>query len=588
MADVSALPVQDWGNMMTSFGKGIADQQQTQAQTGLIQQQTQTAGMQNQLMRARMPLIMHALQDFNTSQNGGSDASGEGAAPAGGSDSSGATAPDASKNWYDPARVDAGLRQRFFVNPAGSPQEMQSIVRAGVIGDPGLLEAAKAQREIGVAQRLGQNQSDANGLYESMSSVASAPEGSAIDALSAISPQAAAQIRKLIPDNVEEDAAARQYASHVASTVHQYSGREVVPDTGGTFRDKTTGEPVTGVPNASMNQEQWTNLANHEQELIPVKNSDGSESQIPRWQAEHNQSLQQAIMRAAAKGQLPGASPTVSGAPRQQAQAAASTAAKTAPPAQPQSPQQSPQQPPPAAGGPLSIALGDKSFRMQTPPTVQGTSQNLEQQETVKQTVKQRGELNEAASENAQAAAQALASFKAAKAIMEAPDGSKLGGVLPGAIYQELARLGFNTDTGAHRIEAAKYLTNGALQNLKTVYGAKPGVFDVKVNLEQAFPNVKEMNDASIKDLIDTNIRNSQYIRDSASRIPMYLQAGNRPTDFNTWNEKYFPRAETVNTGHTAESQTYKTPADVKAAYAANKITREQATQILKTQHGMQ
>lgn len=353
MADISALPVQDWGNLMTSFGKGVADQQNTTANTGminqqsnLISQQAQAENMENQIMQARMPIIKQALQDFNMGPSG-SDTSGDSAAPSMRTDSVDGSAPAPAStgsspsdptdnsgvaNWYDPARVDAGLRKKYFVNPSGTQQEMQNIIQAGLSGDTGLLEAAKQQRELNVSNRSNNSQNSANGLYESMYAVTSAPTGQKMAALEAVSPQAAQQIRKLIPDSMDEEAAAQQYAAHVASTVHQYSGRPVEADTGGTYRDKVTGEPIAGVSKAGMSAEQWTNLANHATELVPMKNSDGTESQVPRYKAESNgkDTLTQYMMRQATLQQVPGAAPTITGAPKAQAAAAASTAASTA------------------------------------------------------------------------------------------------------------------------------------------------------------------------------------------------------------------------------------------------------------------
>jgi hypothetical protein len=662
MADISPLGVQDFGNLLTSFGQGVANTNQAnaaagqaQAQTGLINQQTQAAAMQNQIAKARQAIVLKALQDYNpqaddsaASPTPGAGGNGSGlqatpgntgkavpnstSNPQAGSSVPNQPAQDATAdNWYDPAQVDGGLRSKYFVNPAGTPQEIQALSKAAFIdpdGKLGLLEQAKMNRQNGVDSRLASAQNDASGLYETMTrGVVNAPAGRALDALEAISPQAAAQIRKLIPDDVEEDEAARTFGSHVANTVHQYSGRPVVADASGQYRDQVTGNPLTGAPKVGMNADQLAQLAAKGNELVTVKNSDGSESQIPRFQAEKSPSLQGWMTKIAdTRGKIPGASPSVTGVPKAQFRAAVQDAASKAPPPAAPGPQtgapsgqsaapgpqtgaatqgaQAPQAP--APGGPMAIALQDKSYRSQiaNQPVTSGTSQSKMAQGDTDNYIKQKADLQTAASDNAQASSQSLASFRAAKAIMDAPDGSNIAGVLPGALAQELAKLGFNTDTGAHRIEVAKYLTNGALQNLKTVYGAKPGVFDVKVNLDQAFPNIATMNDQSVKELIASQIRNASYIRDSARRVPMYLAAKNEPTSFNDWNEKYFTRSNAVNEPAGQEQNqtkqpvrpgqassgtpTYANPAAVKADFQAGKITRAQATQILQQQHGMQ
>lgn len=548
MADVSALPVTDWGSLMTSFGQGQANQGLTQAQTGLVQQQTQAAGMQNQILKARLPLILQALNDF------GSQANQSGEAPSGGSQTPAGGGPlnktPSAESWYDPAQIDQGLRSRYFVNPAGTPQEVQDIIRAGLINDPGLLEAAKAKRDFGIQQRTAQSQYDANNLYDAMTSVANAPTGQALNALEALAPQTAARIRKMIPDGVEEDAAARAYAAHVGGAVHQYSGRKVVPRADGKYVDEVTGQPVVGVEKAGLSEQQWAELAKSGAEKITVKRSDGSEVEVPRWQApgSNASSLSQWVMQMAARGGEAGAQTTVGGAPKAAATAAATKAATVA--------QKNVSAAPAKSTGPMTpvqTALADKSFRDENAPGVAaprtGVSQSTVGKGLSDTYVTQRRDVQQTMSENASAAAQALQNFGAAKAIIGAPDGSHINSIsgIPGKVIQELARLGYDTDTADKRAEAAKYLTNGALQGLKQTYGAKPAMFDVKVNLEQAFPDIKDMPLGAVRNLIDSQIRQAEYIRDSANRGSQYLAAGNRPMDFNSWNEKYFPRAKAIN-----------------------------------------
>src|SRR5271165_2976583 len=78
MADVSPVGVTDWGSMYSNFQQGQASAAQTRANTGLVQQQTQQAQMQNQIMQARLPYIMRMLHDFSNQ----ADQSGEQQQPA--------------------------------------------------------------------------------------------------------------------------------------------------------------------------------------------------------------------------------------------------------------------------------------------------------------------------------------------------------------------------------------------------------------------------------------------------------------------------------------------------------------------------
>jgi hypothetical protein len=134
----------------------------------------------------------------------------------------------------------------------------------------------------------------------------------------------------------------------------------------------------------------------------------------------------------------------------------------------------------------------------------------------------------------------------AEKIILAAPSGVPITG-LPGGIAAELARLGFDTKTADQRLEAVKYLTNGALGGLRTTYGAKPAMFDVKVNLEQAFPDVKTQGMGAVIDLVDSSIRASTYDFQKANRVMPYLAAGKDPANFEKWNGTYFGRSEAVN-----------------------------------------
>jgi hypothetical protein len=70
------------------------------------------------------------------------------------------------------------------------------------------------------------------------------------------------------------------------------------------------------------------------------------------------------------------------------------------------------------------------------------------------------------------------------------------------------------------------------------------------------------MPDKAISNLIDTNISASKYAIDSANRVQRYLASNGDPQQFATWNQKYFPKAETVNG-----------PAQAKAAQAAPSTT---------------
>lgn len=612
MADVSALPVTDWGNLLTSFGRGTADQQQTTAQTGMINQQssllnqqTQEAAMKNQVMAARLPLIKKALQDFNMNPAGGSDTSGDqstvapptAATPGGTADPTDSSGVDTT-NWYDKARVDQGLRQRFFQNPAGTPQEAQNIIQAGLSGDPGLLEAAKTQRELGVSQRVNQSQNDSNSLYESMYSVTSAAPGQKMAALSAVSPAAAAKIRAQIPDKMDEEDAAQEYASHVASTVHQYTGREVVADTGGNYRDKVTGEPIAGVPKAGMNQEQYTNLANTGSELVAMKNSDGSESQVPRYRQQGYSSLPQFVMHQAAIANAPGASPTLSGAPRAQATAAANSAAATAA-------KQPPRAATPAAAAPgAQPGPGQQSQflpgvdlnslpKVSLPTPVQGRTANPVEQAKIEAFKDNYKEVQT----NAQ---RTLAETNQSDALLT-PMQQKLNQVNPrdvgpgSSAYKAFLELK-TAVTGKAPSDLVdmgvldKFANQLGVQNVRQLLSGQRITNQEMMNfLTRASASVTQPLDV-MKTIISYQKANNDFDRKYSTTA---LAALNRGVDPGAISSLQNGRTAFVEDGMKRDgfgppaTKQYKNPADVKADFAAGKLSREEAKQILQSQHGM-
>jgi len=55
------------------------------------------------------------------------------------------------------------------------------------------------------------------------------------------------------------------------------------------------------------------------------------------------------------------------------------------------------------------------------------------------------------------------------------------------------------------------------------------------------------MDLASVKDLVDANIRAATYDLGTAERTIPYLKMGKEPMNFQKWNQKYYERAANVN-----------------------------------------
>ena len=559
--------MQDYGAMINSFGQGQTAMAAQRANTGLVQQQTQQAAMQNQIMQARMPMVMHIINDFtNQTDHSGEQPAvpsddtslpGQAAQP----DQSGVAAHTTSAlSAENIAKIDASLAQKFFVDPKGTEQEQQNIAK-GTFIDPETGKMYATIRDNAVGSRVAHSQFHANNLYNAFDAVTEAAPSGALYALDAVAPNTAAQIRKDFADPSEQDGAARAFAAHVAGATHMYTGRKAVARTDGTYVDEQTGKPVPGVERSGLSLEQWSALAEKGLQPVDVHNTDGSVTQVPTWQSPQSgngaQSLADWVSKVAQRGGVPGAQPTVGGGVGAATRATiGKVAGQAKPPANASA--AAPAGPPssPTADPVLSAALADKAYRdpalapgkaNSTPSTIQKGTQDTY--------VAQRKELQQNGSDLATAASSALTNFQAAQRILGAPDGSHINAIqgLPGAIAHRLASLGYDTDTADHRAEVAKYLTQAAVANLKETYGGKPGVYDVKVNLEKAFPNVEDMPYGALQDLVKSQVVQANYVKDLAGRIPGYLNAGNTPTSFADWNNKYFPRSKALEEGMTGE-----------------------------------
>jgi hypothetical protein len=402
-------------------------------------------------------------------------------------------------------------------------------------------------------------------------------------------------------DPVQADTLARNHSKALGAVSHLYSGRPTHMDNGQLVDDKT-GQPVTGQDQifTGLTGEQRATYRNFALEKVDVPHKNGVTTQEPRFSApkpygfggltpDQYVAQQDRVARnlpdptaaappatatpvsksAPAATNAPGSSPSTAlpthrpaptprvngpvaapGSP----EAAGQTAAPAGTPA-------STNGPVPPVGSPqynqrMTVALKDPDFKAEYNPTTMDSSPGPAAtgvKEKIDQYMSQRNDAQREFSEHSTAAAGALQNFNAAKAILSAPDGTPISGLgitgPIGGIVSRLSALGYNTDTATRRQEAAKYLVNGAVAGLKQTYGSRPGVFDVKINVEKAFPNLETQGIPATMDLIDSQIKQAAYLRDSAVRGNQYIRGGGEPTGFTTWQEKHFPRANLVTPG---------------------------------------
>jgi len=140
------------------------------------------------------------------------------------------------------------------------------------------------------------------------------------------------------------------------------------------------------------------------------------------------------------------------------------------------------------------------------------------------------------------AGATAMQYLKAAKSIMDSK-GATVGAY--GSLLTNASRWMGGGPQSTNYQELAKYLGNAAAQQAQANF---PGATQSEVHMQfnELSPNVS-MDDATIKKLLNTNIRSTDYALKSASHVKDYLAQGNEPTNFAKWNQKYYDRDKLVN-----------------------------------------
>jgi hypothetical protein len=563
----------------------MANQANMNANTAQTQQATRNAAMENQIMQARMPLILARLHGQTT---GAGDQSGVGsednAAPGGGAVGSsapkGVAAQDKSavspdQNFYQPDKIDAAYRSMLFV-PAVTPQENDALSKAYAADPTGKYgvgpQAVMAQREFRIAQQTQQSQLAANNEFDKMHAVTDAPEGNAMDVLEASHPETVAAIRRQFakePDSEaaqDEDAAARMFASHAAGAVHQYTGRKAVEDKGGVYRDEVTKMPIPGVEKVGLSTDQYIKLA-HEAITPSVEMDDGNGGKIKvaPWKAAQmggakniNGPGDWMMVRASQQG-LPGAASTLSpnSAPKQAARAAAQTALDTVQ-------KQHDDAPAPASGAPkpvngvgtarnaqgnidpkLTEALHDTDYDYK--PTNNGEEYKPQIGHTpppsvmddMKKQTEARNDLAKTSSQGVGASAAALTMYKAAQDVLA--KGNYNGGAWDAELakYSKWLPVDWQKHMSGDYQEIAKYLGNAALQSGKGIF-AKMTEKESDTVMHDLNPS-PGMDPNALREMIARGAKTAQYSLDSAKRVPAFLHAGKDANQFGTWNQTHFP-----------------------------------------------
>jgi hypothetical protein len=459
-------------------------------------------------------------------------------------------------NWYNKSQIINGNRQNLYVDPAGTPQEQHAIAIAKLSGNQQLIDEATAKRDNGVKSRLAASQSKASGMYDTITKgVLDAPDGRKMDALDAISPGIAKKIRSMIPDKVEEEEAAESYAKFVANDMHQYSGRKVEKGEDGVYRDAETLRPLD-VPRVGMSPGQIADLSTKLfTPSIQVPDGRGGTTLKSPFEAmrDKDPSLtpQTALAKAADRLGVPGASPTITGAPRAEFQSMVGNAVNKI----------SNSQPAPGAlnagankaavvnaavakDPKLADALKDPDFDIKLPAAKPYTTPDTDTQGQLDDIRDSRKELYAESRDTVKTAAQSNQYLQAARDIIDSK-GVTLGKY--GGLVAKASALSPFTGDASNYAEVAKYLAQAALQNSKQGFGAHFTEKEFDTMRTQMNAN-QDMPVDAIRAITDTAMRANQYALDSAKRAVIYNSIPSKdPRTFAEWNETHYPREEAVN-----------------------------------------
>lgn len=526
MADLPVTPLANYGQLLSSLplaeseiASQSASQNLTRAQTGQVQANTQGINIANQGAQ----LSLSALQQ---AYSGGVPSVNQPAATIG---STGMGPDDVTQHAID----------KFAPLPTKPPAALQQ--QAYMLSLGGKPDAAKGLLDMYATQVAGANQQRqlaASNSYQTAETVASAPPGAAFETLSRVNPDAAAGLKQKYADATPEelDADVRQFAQHIGIATHQYSGRDT-DFQNGVLVDKKDGKPVLGSEQVLTGLEGSgkAQAFKDSKELVTVHNSDGSDSQVPRWQQAGFHSAEGYVIAADKAARASAANATAAPA------SPGNTAATVGPPKA----VTAPVTPASVTADPtLKAALADPDYKIKTPPIVAGRTQTPAELDQTKVTVAARTDLLSNAQDATNTGSQALQYMKAAQAIMESK-GAPITGPLGGLVAKLTSPFG-SVDATNYQ-EAAKYLGNSAIQAGKGNFGKGMTQNDVQLQKDELSPSV-HMTDAALKDLLDSGIKNTQYTMDSAKRVRAYLATGGDPQSFAQWNDKHFSRSDAVNT----------------------------------------
>jgi hypothetical protein len=564
MADLPVLPVTNYGQMLSSYGEGLANQENAttnqlsaraqlpniQANTALTQAQAQGADIGNQRAATQLQFL-HQLMNppVVNDQSPSANASGTSPAPAAGGNTpqpnpaaTDSTSDDGdlaiSDGGIDPAHITAGMQRNFAVRDQWTPDELQKLQaaqQAELAGLPNMTQNVKLQHDARIQNLTNQAQLGASRVYDQAYAVSTAPEGHALATLQTIHPEAAAAIKKIADAKGwtadQTDQYARTLADEGGNAAHRYSGRAIEVGKDGVARDAQTNQPVLGGNPAGLTPEAHAELVEKANALTDTY-VNGVTTKVPTWQAA---GFSSPIAYVNAAGKNGGVAPPP---PRTNfARPAPVTAPNAAPGAAA----------PQGADLVMRQALSDPDYKYMPPKIPPGQAMDPDSSAKIAASNDARKTLLADAQSATKAAQQAQVYLDAAKAITDA-GGAPLGAsaAIRARVSAALAGTPFSSGVDATNYqEAVKYLGNAAIQSQKSNF-PNATQSEVGLTLNELNPSPK-MTPQAVGDLIEENRRNTQYTIDSSRRVGAYLASGGDPQKFNDWNGKYFNQSKAVN-----------------------------------------
>jgi hypothetical protein len=590
MADLPVQPVQDYGSLLSSFGNGLANQENAstnalnaranvaqvpseianrQAQTGLLGSEGTGKDIENQKAAMMLQLTKNALHNYAVS----SDAA---AAPTPGADNEkiekvGASAPvtDAGDDTSDtttsggsgkaadpdPSRFaphdqtaaffDQQASDKFRVNPAFNPQE-QAMFNAGIpmaiAGDHSMLDAAKTQHDQRVQTQTANSQVGAQKASDKLYAINTAPDGTAFQALKGANPTAAnhlAAIHGLDPakpdtwtqaQKDEMDENTRKYAGMVHNSLFQYTG-DKLEDKNGQNRNNRTGELPIGDQTQGLSPEQWSEKYKDATSLVTIPDPNGGpEIQIAKWRANGARNANAYIRSTTGKAANAPGSPLATDNTGVGATGTPSTAAPSGSvgSASATTPQQNNTPAPPTVGNLTQDPVLRKAL---ADPSFAKPAQAPRPAGSFagmsKQDVDSQVARTALLKDSEDATSAAQLSNQYMTAAKQILDSKQVPTTGPfGAMLAKASAL----LPGQH-VDATNYQEVAKYLGNAALAQAK-GIYGARMTQSEVGLQLNElspsvhMTDEAVRNLLDTNIRSAQYTIDSASRVKGYLAAG--------------------------------------------------------------